>query len=464
MDYKSFEDKSKKVRTDLLNNNISKISINYDNEFNIVPNSSLNFSKELKEKLQKSLSFLLSSNTKFVNKSLEDLYELANININLFLQRDVITINHIKKLVKALNEEDTILNSLRLIYIISLYTSRFDFMFFNEGIHEILKDLIINCRNEELELSINICSLFCSRNSKFRDLLFDKYILFDYFSNYLSSDNQDLHISIATLFLKSVERKNFVPQFGIKCLEIVSLLLKSNNSDVVKCGFEIFSLIVLEVEEVVKLLEDGTIIKYLTNMLNEMDQSTNLTIIHYFSLFCTCGDIIIKYFVQHQTLSTIKFIIDINNNEIMNNVFDLITNWCTYTYDYTDELFNFIYGFNFIDIFEYIDFNSKKKIIHFLRICSQKLTIDQTLHLINPELLKIIIAMINNDTDNSLIYDSCVCVVEMITKSRQDAKNKIISIFQDNDFIEQITMITAMPDVDISHYARNILSLINNKE
>lgn len=405
------------------------------------PNEKIILNDEDNKRIESIMGKLYSEGDELIQESIaEFIYQIQN-NFDLLNQSNEFNIRkesfpgRLIKLLKNFLEPTLLL----LVNLLSK-SSEFDLPLIKKRIAQILaKDFDIlridSERVSTLSLLLSVLILL-SRKTEFCNNLIETNfyenlpLLFG--ENIFDDNRQSINEKITSLLDKTSKRNKLLPLGYKYILDMVPLLLKSDDTSIIDDGFEILSQISIKEEETLKLLDDeiiGNLISFISNEILESDAKFLIITITKLSSFASLGEKVLNMMNKFDCLKKITELVDFyKNDNLISSIFDLAKYWAIFNeHDGGVEMiFIFLSFIDFIYIFENCKFIVKEKAIRILRLAASVDPSKQMIDILNYDLFVVVLPQITDDDNPSFMYDGCFLIREMIRQ------------LSDTPFFEQI--------------------------
>ncbi|OHT07576.1 hypothetical protein TRFO_05230 [Tritrichomonas foetus] len=412
--------------------------------------------------LRSAFGFIFSQGDELIQMGIETLKDLM---INNFHAVDMNSIFNQRRnqlpnrLLTLLNTQKFTDDILELLDVLLANSSEFDRMFENE-LPTCLNNIISSTSDFNL-IIYSIIRYIVSRNHIFRHNLFEIHFYDTLPTSYVEADT-DTQEMIATVLLKTVQGPgSMTPMESIIILNMLEMLLTTENSNIVKCGLDILSRLSLEINDVLSILEDGKVIYNLCQSLESGDIELVICVIKYLSRFANIGETIISQISENEGLQKISRIFDPQNKKMIILTFNLLANWLTLSKDNLNDPFQFLMVINLRFILENGDFDILKVVLHVVRLASVRFVQSEIYILISPGLLSTLVSKFKDADDPEINYELCVIFETMLSNSTDLViHQELQNILRDDDLYNKLNDLAIGDDKITAEMATSILSFI----
>lgn len=470
-------------------------NIKYNNYLNVMrppqfksSNASVKNKSDLNQdrqkEIKKTMAFIVCADDETVYESIESFINLMIENSEDLFQSAEFRSRKASLpdlFIKLLNNQSLFDITLHLLSILLDKNSEFDKPLIEKGIASILAQIFDCLRTDDRNIYIisnifTVSKLLAQRELDFCHYLFETnfyekdHLVSFYCDNKIDEDGECINIKIAELLYKtSLWCDEYFPIEINYIMNMLPMLLKSDDSSIVKIGYFILSKLASCEEDVQNIIKDGLILQNLIRFIPNDDIKFVIQTIQMLANFASFGEKIIDTMDSLCCLQNISQQYNFHQDpNLIDCIFNLSKFWLLEKNNSLENMFFFLKNMDFIYIFENHNFDIKKKAIHVLRLASSADTTEQILDIVNHDLLIIIIDQISASDDfTQFIYDGCFLIRNMIRiLYKTQFCDQIKSFLTNDDFcnkLEEIQFQLDQPDdKDLVKIANKIISFIRS--
>jgi hypothetical protein len=377
--------------------------------FTPIPIEHISIPPNVQISLTQSLALMMSTNPIFSNCQMENILSLLHDFPSLCSDSTFWPSRVLLRLVSALKDFETSLNSAIICHsLISSTSAQDSFWISASGLSSVIQSILIHPSPDFdlCHLCLQICVLLL-RDPTWHFSLFNSEVYHTLNSLYLSSPSE-IQTLIASLILSSVKKPGAIPDLYSLILNTVSLICQSTDLDIAISGFQILRHLSRESEQIVGILADGSII---SNLIQLFNSTADLFFLETLVSFVTFGDQICVHITP--IFETLLEWFDVRNDKMVSLICELISNWVSHESQELGAIFKFVCGLKFSDILESVGFALKEKTLHTLRLMIARFDPADVFVIVSFETFAQIVDILETaDGNTEIVYDACWCLQE----------------------------------------------------
>lgn len=437
--------------------------------------------------LGKAMALLFSEGDDLILQSIEDIKKLMIENFQAVFKSKEFANKKIdlpNRFIELLKKMTFVCPTLELLAILLEKSGEFDYILTSKGIANILTNilnaLLSKCfdENDTIYSLGNLFSVSKSLSNPYSipESSFPGRFCHELFENnfyeqipkifhqkLIDPNGESVNDKIASLlYITSINKSLSLNE--MRCLlKMIPMLLENDDPAIVRVGFKILSKLSIQLDDVELLLKDGQIISNLCRFISK-ESSIDFVIetIVNLSRFANIGGKVIDMMNSFDCLQNIFSIFDVQNDQLVNSVFDLSIKWLIHQNNSLVNMFILLKSINFIYIFNNSNFNIKEKALRVLKLASfLDSPENKIIDVVNLDLFKTIISQFSVGDDPNFSYEGCLLMHTMIYKlSGPQFRNQLKSCLLNEDFCNKIDYMIWNEPNEIASKAKEIMTFI----